>query len=294
MSAKSNNKNGVVRMKEVGLAMRMEENMPERNHAQVKYGSVQAYARVGGALYLIIIIIGLLGEAVIRNSLVVAGDAAATAQRILESEFLWRLGVAGQLVLLICAVALTFIWYVLLRPVNGNIALLAIFFALISLAVESVSALHLQAVLAPLSNAALKVADPQQLHALAYLAVVSHSQAFGVALIFFGVECLIVGYLIRKSGYFPKLIGTMMQIAGLCYLINSFSLVLYPPLAHLLFPAILFPALVAEGSFCFWLLIKGVNIAAWERQTRTSLERMQRDWLVPNSAVQAIPKDTRA
>jgi hypothetical protein len=245
--------------------------MMERNYPLVGNGSVQVYARVGGVLYLVIIVIGLLGEAVIRGSLVVWGDPTATAQRILASEFLWRLGVAGQLFLLICAVALTLIWYVLLRPVNRNLTLLAIFFALISLAVESVSALHLQSAVATLSSAELlKVVDVQQVHALAYLSVVSHAHAFGVALVFFGVECLIVGYLILKSAYFPKLIGAMMQIAGLCYLINSFSLVLSPSLANFLFPAILLPAFVGESAFCLWLLVKGVNVSAWERQTRTS------------------------
>jgi hypothetical protein len=164
------------------------------------------------------------------------------------------------------------LWYVLLRPVNKNLTLLAIFFAVMSLAVESVSALYLQAALAPLSSSAyLQVVDPAQRNAMAYLAIVSHANAFGVALIFFGVECLIVGYLIRKSGYFPKAIGVLMQIAGLCYLINSFSLVLSPSLASVLFPAILAPAFIGESSFCLWLLIKGVNVVAWERKAGTSM-----------------------
>ena len=243
----------------------------DRNRTQAVSGSVQAYARTAGALYLVIIVLGLLGEAVVRGSLVVSGDAAATAQRIMESQFLWRLGVAGELVLLICAVPLTLLWYVLLRPVNRHLTLLAIFFAVISLAVESVSALYLQAALAPLSSAEyLQVLGPAQRHAMAYLAVDSHANAFGVALIFFGVECLIVGYLIRKSGYFPTAIGVLMQIAGLCYLVNSFSLVLSPSLASILFPAILVPAFIGESSFCLWLLIKGVDVDAWERATGTS------------------------
>ncbi len=244
--------------------------MAERNHTEALGGSVQVRARTAGLLYLIIIVLGLLGEAVVRGSLVVSGDAAATAQRIMESQLLWRLGVAGELVLLVCAVGLTMLWYLLLRPVNKNLTLLAIFFAVMSLAVESVSALYLQAALAPLSNSAyLQVLDPAQRNAMAYLAIVSHSNAFGVALIFFGVECLIVGYLIRKSGYFPKAIGVLMQIAGVCYLVNSFSLVLSPSLASVLFPAILAPAFIGESSFCLWLLIKGVDVAAWERKAGT-------------------------
>ena len=240
--------------------------MSERNHPLAAYATVQAYARTGGALYLVIILIGLACEALIRGSLIVSGDASATAQHILASESLWRVGVAAQLVLLLCATALTFIWYVLLRPVNRNITVLAVFFALVSLAIESVSTLHLQAVLVPLSSVSIQGMAPQQLQALAYLSIVAYSHTFGVALIFFGVQCLIVGYLVRKSTYFPKLLGTLLQLAGLCYLINSFSTIVYPPLGKLLFPAILLPSLIGELSFCLWLLFKGVNRAAWERQ----------------------------
>ncbi len=226
--------------------------------------SVQRVARTGGLLYLIIILIGLLGEAFFRNSLVVAGDPSATAQRILESELLWRLGVAGQLVLLVCAVALSAIWYFLLRPVNRHLALAVVCFGLVSLAVESVSALQLQAVLDPLTSATLaKVADAEQRQGLSYLALVAHANAFGVALIFFGVQCLLVGYLIRKSGYLPAMLGVGMQAVGACYLINSFAMFLSPPLQNTLFPAILLPCLVGETAMCLWLLFKGVDLERW-------------------------------
>ncbi|MYN09794.1 DUF4386 domain-containing protein [Pseudoduganella aquatica] len=222
--------------------------------------ALQSYARLGGVLYLIIIVIGLLGEALIRGTLVVGGDPAATVRRIQESEWLWRLGVAAQMLLLVCAVALTWIFYVLLRPVSKNLSLLVVLFAITSLAVESVSALQLQSMLDTLAMAKyLKPDDLPQLHVMAYLTVLSHAQAFGLALIFFGVEILIVGYVIWKSGYIPKAIGVLMQLAGVCYLINSFSMVLSPALASMLFPAILLPALVGESAFCLWLLFKGVG-----------------------------------
>ncbi len=97
--------------------------------------SPQKYARIAGLLYLLIIAIGLVGEAVVRNELIVSGDAAATAQRIIESELLWRIGVTGQIVLLVLALPLTLLWYLLLRPVSRNLAMLGVFFALVSLAV---------------------------------------------------------------------------------------------------------------------------------------------------------------
>lgn len=226
--------------------------------------NIKGYARLAGLLYLIIIVIGVLGESVIRGKLVVSGDPEATARAILAVEWLWRLGVGGQDLLLLCAVGLTLLWYILLRPVNRHLAMAVAFFGLVSLAVESVGALHLHAVLTPLSGSAyLKVVDPQQLHLLAYQSIVAHAHAFGLALIFFGVECLIVGHLIRQSGYFPKAIGWLMQLAGACYLVNSFAMILYPPLQDVLFPAILLPCFIGESAFCLYLLIKGVDAQRW-------------------------------
>ena len=229
--------------------------------------NIKAYARLAGVLYLIIIVIGVLGESVIRGKLVVSGDPDATARAILAAEWLWRLGVGAQDLLLLCAVGLTLLWYILLRPVNQHLALAVAFFGLVSLAVESVSALHLHAVLTPLSDAAyLTAIDPQQLHLLAYQSIIAHAHAFGLALIFFGVECLIVGHLIRQSGYFPKGIGWLMQLAVVCYLVNSFAMILYPPLQDMLFPAILLPCFIGESAFCLYLLIKGVDVQAWRRR----------------------------
>lgn len=233
---------------------------------QINKDSVQTTARLGGLLYLIIIVIGVLGESVIRNGLIVPHDAAATAANILRSEFLWRVGVASQMFLLLCAVGLTFIFYELLRPVNQKLAVLVVFFGLVSLAVESIGALALGNVLTPLLAAKHLNLDPAQLHALAYLSIIEHGHAFGIALMFFGVEILIVGHLIRKSAYLPSWLGVLMQLGGLCYLINSFARVLFPSVAGLLFPAILLPALIGESAFCLWLLFKGVNVAEWKHQ----------------------------
>lgn len=238
--------------------------MLERKVAQDQQHSVQLLARSAGLLYLIVIVIGLVGETGIRESLIVPGDASATAQRILASAFLWRVGIASQLVLLVCAVALTSLWYVLLRPVHRNLAVAVVCFGLVSLAVESLCALQLQAALDPLTSPALsQVASEQQRHAMSYLAIVAHAKTFGVALIFFGVQCLLVGHLVRKSGYFPHALGIAMQIVGVCYLINSFAMFLHPPLQDALFPAILLPAFLGESAMCLWLLIKGVDAAKW-------------------------------
>ena len=229
--------------------------------------SPQLYARIGGVLYLIIIAVGLFDEAFVRNRIIVSGDATATAANIRSLEWLWRFGIAAEFLLLICAVALTLIFFVLLRPVNRDLALLAVFFNLVSLAVEAAVQLYLLGALFPLGQAEyLRAFEPEQLYALASLSVKSHGYGFGVALIFFGCVCLIDGYLIFRSGYLPKAIGVLMQIAGLSYLTNSFALMLAPAFANRIFPAVLIPAFVGEASLCLWLLVKGVNVQRWKEQ----------------------------
>jgi Domain of unknown function (DUF4386) len=218
-----------------------------------------------GVLYLIIIVVGALGEAVVRGSIVVPGNATATAANLRSMEWLWRLGVAGEVVLLTCATALALILYVLLRPVGRDLALLGVFFNLVSIAIEGVAAVALAAALLPMTNAYVSAFTPEQLNVMAMLSVRSHSTGFGIALIFFGMECVILGYLIFRSGYMPRSIGVLMQIAGACYVINSFALLLSPPLSSRLFPAILIPSLIAELSLALWLLAKGVRAEKWDQ-----------------------------
>ena len=116
------------------------------------------------------------------------------------------------------------------------------------------------------SGTYLNVLSPQQLQALSYLAIGAHDYGFGIGLIFFGFACLVRGYMIFRSGYFPKALGLMLLIAGLCYLINSFALLLAPSLAALIFPGVLMPAFVGELSLSLWLVFKGVNVKLWQEQ----------------------------
>jgi hypothetical protein len=232
----------------------------------------QVYARVGGILYLIIIVAGVSGELFVRGSLVVFGNAAASATNIVASRYLWRAGVAGDLVMHLCDVGLMLVFYVLLRPVNRNLALLAVLFNLVQTSVLVANKLNLMLPLFFLADAPyLKAFTPEQLQALSYVAIRTHNYGFGFGLIFFGVECVVVGYLIIRSSYLPATLGVMMQIAGVCYLINSFAEVVYPPIAARLFPLILLPSFIGELSLALWLLVKGVNLSRWPtRHTETS------------------------
>src|SRR6266581_4166320 len=227
--------------------------------------SPRLYARIGGALYLIIIVIGLFGQAFVRDRLIVSGDANATARNIMASESLWRMHIAAELFLLICAVVLLLILFVLLRRVSRELTLLAAFFNLVSIGLEAATTMYLVVALFPLGNAGyLKAFAPEQLYAMTSLSLKSHGYGFGVSLLFFGCFCVVIGRVIFLSGFLPKAIGVLMQIAGLCHLADSFALVLAPALANRLFPAILLPAFVGEASLCLWLLVKGVNAEKWK------------------------------
>jgi len=235
--------------------------------------SPQVYARVGGVLYLTIIVIGFCSEFFVRDKLVVSGDVTATANNIAASESLWRISIASELILLVCGVGLTLIFYVLLRPVNKNLALLAVFFNIVEFPIEAVSKLCLFAALFLSGNAEyLKAFEPHQLYALVKLSLKLHDYGFGIDLVFFGFACLVYGYLLFRSRYFPRTLGVLMAIAGLSYLTNSFTLILAPQYAGVIFP-ILVLALIGESSLCLWLMVKGVNVQRWKEQASAAGER---------------------
>ena len=225
--------------------------------------SPRTIARIGGALYLMIILLGLFGEMFVRGKLIVP-DPAATAHNIETSQFLWRLGVTGDLVMHVCDIPLMLIFYVLLKPVSKNLALLALLFNAIQSAALVAYKLNLLLALFLLGNASyLKALDPRQQEALMSVFLKADSYGFGIGLIYFGFTCLVLGYLISKSGYLPRILGVLMQIAGTCYLINSFALLLVPGYANLLCPFILIPSFIGELSVCQWLLFKGVTLEEW-------------------------------
>lgn len=232
--------------------------------------SPQTYARIGGILYLFIIVAALFGEVFVRGRLIVSGDADATASNILGSETLFRVGLAGEMLTCACDVALAMILYVLLKPVSRNLALLAAFFRVTFVAIYGVAKLFEIAALVLLGDADyLKAFEPQQLHALAYVSLRVHSLGYGASLLFFGFCCVLFGDLIRRSGYLPRIIGVLLVIGGLGYIAFSLAQMLAPAFAaRFLFPWLMLPAVPAELGLCLWLIVKGVNVPKWEERAQ--------------------------
>ncbi|MBP4136971.1 DUF4386 domain-containing protein [Flavobacterium geliluteum] len=230
--------------------------------------SPQVYARIAGLLYLLIIVAGFFAETFVRNKLIVSGDATATANNIIHSPFLWKIGITADLIMQICDLPVMILLYFLLKPVSKKLAVLNLSFNLIQTAVLVANKLNLFAALFFLGESDyLKSFSQDQLHALSYLSIKLHNFGFGVGLIFFGFVCLIEGYLLFKSGYFPKIIGILMSIAGLCYLTNSFALILAPQLSSMV---VLLPCLIAELTLSLWLIFKGVNLPIWKKKLNIS------------------------
>jgi hypothetical protein len=240
---------------------------------RITVSSPQFKARIAGVIYLVTIVTGIFGEGFVRGQLVVDGGAAATATNILAHESLFRLGFVAVLVGTACYVAVTALLYALLKPVNPSLSLHAAFFSLVGCAVWAVGCVFDLAVFVVLGGGQyLSVFKPEQLQALALMFLKLNGEAFGIGMVFFGFYCLLIGYLIFKSTFLPRIVGILMALAGLGHLIGMFANFLSPAFADHLFPYILWPGLLGEGSVTLWLLVMGVNASRWKEQASEAME----------------------
>jgi len=218
-------------------------------------------ARITGVVYLLYFLTAVAGELLIRG-IIVSGDPAATATNILAHERLFRLSAAVGLIATALYIAVTVLFYRLLKPVNKTVSLLAAFFSLVGCAIQAFSSLFRVAPLVVLEGSPyLSVFKVDQLQAVALMSIKLNVQAIYIYLVFFGLFNLLIGYLIFKSTFLPRILGVLMAIGGLGWL--TF---LSPPLASHLSPYNLAPGILGEGALTLWLLVKGVNVQRWKEQ----------------------------
>jgi hypothetical protein len=217
-------------------------------------------ARGAGFFWLMTIITSAFAYTAGANSLV-PGDAGATAANIMGNESLYRFAFAANLIATICYLVATLLVYVLLRPVNRYLSLLAAFFSLIGCAVGAVSCLLFIAPISILGTASSLPIEQLQSQALTFLTL--SARANDVGLVFFGLHVLSVSYLIIRSGFLPKILGALLACTGVCYLTNSFAIFLALPFKVYLLPFVAAGGLLGEGALTIWLLIAGVNVAQW-------------------------------
>jgi hypothetical protein len=232
---------------------------------------VQRYARIGGILALISVVAGGFGEAFVPSLLIVPADATATASNIIASNGLFRLGFASYLIEGLCDVTLTLVLYALLRPVHRDLALLAVFFRLVGTAGFAVAELFYFAA-SPIVGGAeyLKTFSPDQLDTLALLWLKMSGYGGGLFMMFYGAGSVLLGYLIYRSGYLPRVLGVLLAISGVGFITRTFVGVLAPAYAS---PILLMPAALAGLALTLWLLLRGVDLPKWRETAASAAER---------------------
>ena len=231
-------------------------------------GSPLFQARIGGLLYLLIIVGGLFAPFAVAPSGMLLGDAALpTAAKIVASRSTYVLGGVAQLLVYACDIGVAVVFYNLLRPVGENIILLATFFRLVFVAIASANMLNHFAPLILLSDPDfLHAFTPDQIQSLAMAFIKLRTFGFDIALLFFGIHCILIGYLIFRSTFLPRVLGLMLTIGGVGYLSSILSALIPPAIRAILFPYIMLPAGIAEVSLTLWLIIVGVNVTRWKEQ----------------------------
>jgi hypothetical protein len=221
----------------------------------------QTYARAGGALYLVIF---ALGWTLFAFPHISPAGGAASIHAITVAEPRLRLVSAAELLMYLCDVPLAVILYVLLRPVDRGIALIAAFFRLGNAVVGAIAVVARLAVLTICGDAGYQSAfTPGQLQGIVSMLLSVHGDGVDIGIIFFAFHLILLGYLIFRSGYLPKVLGVLLPIAGVCYIVASFADIVSPAFAAQVPAAILLPGFAAELLLCLWLLVKGVNVPKW-------------------------------
>ena len=233
--------------------------------------SIQRNARFAGVLYLVITAAAILAHIYVPSVIVVPGDAAATANNMIESATLFRLGtVGGELVVLLSEVVLAVVLFVLLKPVDKTLSLIAAVSRLVMTTVHGINMInYFFAMLLVSGTGYLSAFSTEQAQSLAMLFLEAHGYGFTIGIAFLTIHVFVLGYLIFKSGYFPKVLGVLFIAAGVGYLVDSFALLLSP--TYETTPGIIAAVIaIAEIAFPVWLLIKGVDKEGWEKRSLES------------------------
>ena len=221
-------------------------------------------AKLAGLLYLVQMALGILGESGLRGRVIVRGDAAQTAVNILASERIYRLSLVSDLMTYVCVIVMVWALYVVLRPVNRNIVLLAVFLRLVENSILAAVTLCAFAELALLSGADyLHGFDTKQLQALVYTLFRVHGAGFDIGFVFLGLGSAVFSYLWLKSRYIPRSLATLGIFSSLVLTSVTLTKMVFPRLAAMGLIYML-PLGIYEVGLGLWLLIKGIRAPSVE------------------------------
>ena len=222
----------------------------------MKMNSPKKTARVAAFVFLLIFFLGMSTELFVRPDLIVPEDAAATVKNIAASEVLFRLSLVSDLVRQILLMLLPLVLYKLLKSVNKTVAALMVIFALVGVSISMLNELNHFAVLLLSSDADYLTAfKADQLNALVmfFLELRKYGTYIPQLLSFW---VLLLGYLVFRSGFMPRILGILLMLGGLCYTVTAVLFFLFPSFDATIFGLFAF---IAEALFYLWLLIKGVK-----------------------------------
>ena len=218
------------------------------------------FARTAGLVYLVIIVCGIGGEAILRGPLIIPGNPGLTVANLVGSELPFRLSIMADVIMALTDVALAVMLYFLLKPVGRTLSLMAMAFRLVQAAILGLNLLNLYTAIGIATNNAFEFPGRDDL-VMSHLK--AHSAGYDFGLFFFGINCILVGALVLRSGFFPRLLGVGILASAVVYLVGSTVRVAVPGLHPWVAPAYLVP-LVAETAFCLWLIFKGLDAERWK------------------------------
>lgn len=217
-------------------------------------------AKIAGVSYVGLFVLGIFANFFVRESLVVSGDAQATAANIAESEGLFRLGLVAFLAIFILDIVVSWALYIVFRDANRDASLLAAWFRIVYTVFLGVAAVFFFQALQLISGAEFLTSfSPEQLNAQALVALDTFNSTWLIGLVGFGLHLMMLGYLVITSGYAPRVLGFFLAAAGAAYVTDTIAHALlsnYDEYENLFVTMVAVPSVVAEGWFGLWLLLR--------------------------------------
>jgi Domain of unknown function (DUF4386) len=219
-------------------------------------------SRLAGFLYLVVVVTGLFSLAYVPSQIPLSGDPRAAVNNIMASESLFRLGIAGFMIMQVAFLLLPLVLFRLLRPVGEAMATCMVALAVVSVAIGLVSSSSRLDALSLLTDARYAAMfTPQQLQAEVMLAVGEYRSGIFITKLFWGLWLLPFGYLVFRSGFLPKILGILLMLGCVGYVVEVFGELLVPGYAESLVSRFAGnkPAAVGEIGTCLWLLVIGAR-----------------------------------